>query len=148
MTDVTRLLEAAQRGDRQAAADLLPLVYDELRKLAAAKMAHEKPGQTLDATGLVHEAFRQLRSGRPQPVEIEIPPDVLQREDDVQLRDPLAPDKTAGDPSLLERAAQLLGKAKAPLIITNLAPVLANVAISRAAIRIARVATQVLPIPV
>jgi acetolactate synthase-1/2/3 large subunit len=68
---------------------------------------------------IVHEAFRQLRSGRPQPVEIEIPPDVLQREDDVELRQPLSPDKTAGDPSLLERAAQLLGKAKAPLIIAG-----------------------------
>lgn len=48
MTDATRLLEAANRGDRQAAAELLPLVYDELRKLAAAKRAREKQGQTLD----------------------------------------------------------------------------------------------------
>ena len=68
---------------------------------------------------VVHEAFRQLRSGRPQPVEIEIPPDVLQREDDVELRQPLTPDKTAGDPALLEQAAQLLGKARAPLIIAG-----------------------------
>jgi RNA polymerase sigma factor (TIGR02999 family) len=60
MTNVTQLLEAANRGDRQAAADLLPLVYDELRKLAAAKMAHEKQGQTLDATALVHEAYLRL----------------------------------------------------------------------------------------
>jgi RNA polymerase sigma factor (TIGR02999 family) len=60
VNDVTRLLEAANRGDKQAAADLLPLVYDELRKLAAAKLAHEKPGQTLDATGLVHEAYLRL----------------------------------------------------------------------------------------
>ena len=60
MSDVTRLLEAAAGGDRQAAADLLPLVYDELRKLAAAKMAREKPGQTLDATALVHEAYLRL----------------------------------------------------------------------------------------
>ncbi len=60
MTDVTRLLEAANRGDRQAAAELLPLVYDELRKLAAAKMANEKPGHTLDATALVHEAYLRL----------------------------------------------------------------------------------------
>ena len=64
MSEVTRLLEAANRGDRQAAADLLPLVYDELRKLAAAKLAREKPGQTLDATALVHEAFLRL-VGRP-----------------------------------------------------------------------------------
>jgi RNA polymerase sigma factor (TIGR02999 family) len=60
MSDVTRLLEAANRGDKQAAADLLPLVYDELRKLAAAKLAHEKPGQTLNATALVHEAYLRL----------------------------------------------------------------------------------------
>jgi RNA polymerase sigma factor (TIGR02999 family) len=60
MADVTRLLEAVNRGDRQAAADLLPLVYDELRKLAAAKMATENPGHTLEATALVHEAYLRL----------------------------------------------------------------------------------------
>jgi RNA polymerase sigma factor (TIGR02999 family) len=60
VTDVTRLLEAAQRGDRQAAAELLPLVYDELRKLAVARLADEKPGQTLEATALVHEAYLRL----------------------------------------------------------------------------------------
>jgi RNA polymerase sigma factor (TIGR02999 family) len=60
VTNVTRLLEAADRGDKQAAADLLPLVYDELRKLAAARLAYEKPGQTLDATALVHEAYLRL----------------------------------------------------------------------------------------
>ena len=68
---------------------------------------------------IVHEAFRQLRSGRPQPVEIEIPPDVLAREDDVELRQPLTPDKTAGDPTLLEQAASLLGKSKTPLIVAG-----------------------------
>jgi RNA polymerase sigma factor (TIGR02999 family) len=60
MTDVTRLLEAATRSDRQAAADLLPLVYAELRRLAAAKLAQERPGQTLEATALVHEAYLRL----------------------------------------------------------------------------------------
>jgi RNA polymerase sigma factor (TIGR02999 family) len=60
MSDVTRLIEAAQQGDGQAAADLLPLVYDELRKLAAAKMAAEAPGHTLDATALVHDAYVRL----------------------------------------------------------------------------------------
>src|SRR3984885_13175014 len=60
MSEVTRLLEAANRGDRQAAADLLPMVYGELRKLAAARLAREQPGQTLDATALVHEAFLRL----------------------------------------------------------------------------------------
>ena len=60
MADVTRLLDAAAAGDAKAAADLLPLVYDELRKLAAARMAEEKPGQTLQATALVHEAYLRL----------------------------------------------------------------------------------------
>jgi RNA polymerase sigma factor (TIGR02999 family) len=60
MSDVTRILEAIDAGDPQAANQLLPLVYDELRKLAAAKLAHEKPGQTLDATALVHEAYLRL----------------------------------------------------------------------------------------
>lgn len=60
VTPVNRLLEAANRGDRQAAAELLPLVYDELRKLAAAKLGNEKPGQTLNATALVHEAYLRL----------------------------------------------------------------------------------------
>ncbi len=60
MSDVTRLLDAAAAGDRTAAADLLPLVYDELRKLAAARMAAEAPGHTLDATALVHEAYLRL----------------------------------------------------------------------------------------
>src|SRR5438270_9570987 len=60
MSDVTRLLDAAAAGDRRAAADLLPLVYDELRKLAAARMESEAPGHTLDATALVHEAYLRL----------------------------------------------------------------------------------------
>ncbi|HJZ59375.1 MAG TPA: ECF-type sigma factor [Gemmataceae bacterium] len=63
MSDVTRLLDAAAAGDRQAAADLLPLVYDELRQLAAARMSQEAPGQTLDATALVHEAYLRLVGG-------------------------------------------------------------------------------------
>jgi len=60
MTDVTRILAAIDAGDSQAAARLLPLVYDELRRLAAAQMAREKPAQTLDATALVHEAYLRL----------------------------------------------------------------------------------------
>ena len=60
MSDVTRILSAIEQGDPKAAEKLLPLVYDELRKLAAAKMAQEKPGQTLQATGLVHEAYLRL----------------------------------------------------------------------------------------
>src|SRR5262245_57750432 len=60
MSDVTRLLDAAAAGDRRAAAELLPLVYDELRKLAAARLVAEAPGQTLQATALVHEAYLRL----------------------------------------------------------------------------------------
>jgi RNA polymerase sigma factor (TIGR02999 family) len=60
MSDLTRILSAIELGDRQAAEQLLPLVYDELRQLAAAKLAQEKPGQTLDATALVHEAYLRL----------------------------------------------------------------------------------------
>jgi RNA polymerase sigma factor (TIGR02999 family) len=60
MSDVTRILSAIEEGDPHAADQLLPLVYDELRKLAALKLAHEKPGQTLEATALVHEAYLRL----------------------------------------------------------------------------------------
>src|SRR6185369_14861240 len=60
MSDVTRILSAIDQGDPRAAEQLLPLVYDELRKLAAEKMAQEKPGQTLQATALVHEAYVRL----------------------------------------------------------------------------------------
>jgi RNA polymerase sigma factor (TIGR02999 family) len=60
MSDVTRILSQIEQGDPQAAEKLLPLVYDELRKLAAIKLAQEKPGQTLQATALVHEAYLRL----------------------------------------------------------------------------------------
>ena len=60
MNDVTRILDAIERGDARAAERLFPLVYDELRRLAAKKLAREQPGQTLQATALVHEAFLRL----------------------------------------------------------------------------------------
>jgi RNA polymerase sigma factor (TIGR02999 family) len=60
MTDVTRILSAIEQGDPHAAEQLLPLVYDELRKLATVRLAQEKPGQTLQATALVHEAYVRL----------------------------------------------------------------------------------------
>ena len=63
MTEVTRILSAIEQGDPQAAEQLLPLVYDELRKLAAQRLAQEKPGQTLQATALVHEAYLRLLDG-------------------------------------------------------------------------------------
>jgi RNA polymerase sigma factor (TIGR02999 family) len=64
MSDVTRLLDAAAAGDRKAASDLLPLVYDELRQLAAARMAGERADHSLDPTALVHEAFLRLTGGQ------------------------------------------------------------------------------------
>jgi RNA polymerase sigma factor (TIGR02999 family) len=60
MSDVTRVLSAIEQGDPQAAAELLPLVYEELRRLAAVRLAQERPGQTLQATALVHEAYLRL----------------------------------------------------------------------------------------
>jgi RNA polymerase sigma factor (TIGR02999 family) len=63
MSDVTRILSQIESGSPLAAEQLLPLVYDELRKLAAAKLAHEKPGHTLQATALVHEAYLRLLGG-------------------------------------------------------------------------------------
>jgi len=60
MSDITRILSQIEAGDPSSAEQLLPLVYDELRKLAAARLAHEKPGQTLQATALVHEAYMRL----------------------------------------------------------------------------------------
>src|SRR5262245_58393996 len=60
MTDVTRILSATEQGDPSAAEQLLPLVYDELRRLAGQKLVQEKPGQTLQATALVHDAYLRL----------------------------------------------------------------------------------------
>src|SRR6266498_1167737 len=66
VSDVTRILKHAQAGDPTAAEQLLPLVYDELRRLAAKKMAHESPGQTLQPTALVHEAWLRLAGSQKQ----------------------------------------------------------------------------------
>ena len=70
MNQVTQILSAIENGDPHAAAELLPLVYDELRKLAAQRLAQEKPGQTLQATALVHEAYLRLvkQSPHSQPL--------------------------------------------------------------------------------
>jgi len=66
MSDVTRILASIEQGDAGTAGELLPLVYDELRKLAALKLAHERPGQTLEATALVHEAYIRLVGREPK----------------------------------------------------------------------------------
>jgi hypothetical protein len=60
MAEVTQIMSAIEAGDPRAAAELLPLIYDELRKLAAERLTHEKPGQTLQPTALVHEAYLRL----------------------------------------------------------------------------------------
>src|SRR5262249_40732662 len=67
MSEVTRILSAIEQGDPSAAEQLLPLVYDELRQLAAQKLAQEKPGQTLEATALVHEAYLRLAGPGEEP---------------------------------------------------------------------------------
>jgi RNA polymerase sigma factor (TIGR02999 family) len=67
MSEVTRILTAIEQGDPQAAEELLPLVYDELRRLAAQRLAQEKPGQTLQATALVHEAYLRLVDAEQAP---------------------------------------------------------------------------------
>jgi RNA polymerase sigma factor (TIGR02999 family) len=66
MTEVTKIIHAIQAGDPHAAAQLLPLVYDELRRLAARRLAQERPGQTLEPTALVHEAYVRLIGDRPE----------------------------------------------------------------------------------
>jgi len=66
MMDVTRILNAVERGDAKATDELLPLVYEELRVLAAQRLSHESPGQTLQATALVHEAYLRLVGSEPQ----------------------------------------------------------------------------------
>ena len=100
------------RGLLHEIPDQLGLIR-HLTKWAARAMT---PG---DIPYIVHEAFRQLRSGRPRPVEIEIPPDVLQVTAEVRLGEPLPPEKNPGNPDLLEKAAQALGKAERPLIIVG-----------------------------
>lgn len=67
-SDVSQLIDAARAGDRQAAADLLPLVYEELRKLAVARMKYEGPGKTLQATALVHEAYLRVVAGQDEEI--------------------------------------------------------------------------------
>jgi RNA polymerase sigma factor (TIGR02999 family) len=67
VSEVTLILDRVQQGEGKAAEALLPLIYDELRKLAAAKMAHEAPGQTLQPTALVHEAYLRLVGSSPEP---------------------------------------------------------------------------------
>ena len=88
MSDVTRILSQIESGDPAAASQLLPLVYDELRKLAAAKLAHEQPGQTLQATALVHEAYLRLVGNQEPGIRSQEP-----------AEQPLAPDPCSPTPA-------------------------------------------------
>ncbi|MCC7367016.1 MAG: thiamine pyrophosphate-binding protein [Chloroflexi bacterium] len=94
-------------------------VYDQLGMLSHITKWNARAMTPNEVPIVVHEAFRQLRSGRPRPVEIEVPPDVLGWEADVELRNPLPVDKSPGDPALLEQAATLLGGARRPLILAG-----------------------------
>jgi RNA polymerase sigma factor (sigma-70 family) len=97
MSDVTRILSQIESGDSHAAEQLLPLIYDELRKLAAAKLAHENPGQTLQATALVHEAYLRLVGGGARD-------SGLGAEDRVSKGLPLVPNPEPQAPSFHSRA--------------------------------------------
>ena len=94
-------------------------VDDQLGMLAHITKWNARASTPNEVPLVVHEAFRQLRSGRPRPVEIEIPPDVLQQTAEVRLGQPLPPDRQPGDPALLEQAATLLGRAERPLILAG-----------------------------
>ena len=74
MSEVTQLLHAADSGDPKAAEELLPLVYEQLRKVAAVRIAQEHPGQTLQATALVHEAWLRLTAGAVAAISLPPPP--------------------------------------------------------------------------
>jgi len=94
-------------------------IPDQLRTAASlTKWAARASGPT-EIPRLVQEAFRQLRSGRPRPVELEIPPDVLQAPAEISLLDPISIERPASDPELIERAARVLGQARSPLILVG-----------------------------
>jgi len=95
---------------------ILHEIPNQMVAIASVTKWQGRPMAPVEVPGLVHEAFCQLTSGRPRPVEIEVPPDVLQATADVQLVEPARVERPGGDPDLIEKAATLLGKAKAPLI--------------------------------
>ncbi|HLZ10007.1 MAG TPA: thiamine pyrophosphate-binding protein, partial [Chloroflexota bacterium] len=94
-------------------------IPEQLRLVGSVTKWAARAMQPTDIPGMVREAFRQLRSGRPRPVEIEIPPDILAASTDITLLDPAEVRRTAGDSELLERAAQILGRAARPLIFAG-----------------------------
>jgi len=98
---------------------LLHEVYDQVGMLRHITKYAARASTPKEVPIVVHEAFRQMRSGRPRPTEIEIPPDVLARVDDVDLGKPLAADKQSPDPALIERAAEIVGQAERPMIVAG-----------------------------
>jgi acetolactate synthase-1/2/3 large subunit len=95
---------------------ILHEVRDQMTAIASVTKWQGRPMRPEGVAAMVHEAFVQLRSGRPRPVEIEVPLDVLQATGEVQLLDPAPVQRAAGDPDLIEKAAEALGRAKSPLI--------------------------------
>jgi len=98
---------------------ILHEVKDQTRAIASVTKWQGRAMSPAEVPGLVHEAFRQLHTGRPRPVEIEVPPDVLAAVDEVQLFEAALLDRPAGDPDLIDKAAQALGRATSPLIFAG-----------------------------
>lgn len=101
-------------------------IPEQLRMIASVTKWAARAMQPEEIPGVVREAFRQLNTGRPRPVEIEIPPDVLQRSGDVVLLDPAAVERTVADPDLLDRAARALGRSSRPVIFVGGGVISAN----------------------
>ena len=94
-------------------------VKDQMRAISSVTKWQGRAMTPAEIPGLVHEAFRQLHGGRPRPVELEVPPDVLAAEGEVQLREAAIFDRPAGAPDLIEKAAKALGEAKSPLVFAG-----------------------------
>ncbi|HXH22764.1 MAG TPA: thiamine pyrophosphate-dependent enzyme [Dehalococcoidia bacterium] len=98
---------------------ILHEINNQMETIASVTKWQARAMRPEEVPGIVHEAFKQLQTGRPRPVEIEIPPDVLQATGEVRLFEPEFHDRPAGDPDLIERAAQALGRAKNPVIFSG-----------------------------
>jgi acetolactate synthase I/II/III large subunit len=98
---------------------LLHEINDQLGTISSVTKWQALARAPADIPGIAHEAVRQLSTGRPRPVEIEVPPDILEAKSDVTLVDPVAHGRPAGDPDLIEKAAQVLGRAQRPLIFAG-----------------------------
>lgn len=100
-------------------AGILHEINNQMETIASVTKWQARAASPADVPGIVHEAVQQLTHGRPRPVEIEVPPDVLEAQSDVTLREPVVRDVPAGDPDTIEQAARLLGAAKTPLIFSG-----------------------------